>query len=87
MRKTDTEELVMCNNNDFDMNQDTVLETSMEQILNDVVEEMVDCILQYTEKAVVTDPMVTCKGFTVSLSGNLYENFPFQLMKEESDFV
>ena len=31
--------------------------------------------------------MVTCKGFTVSLSGNLYENFPFQLMKEGSDFV
>ena len=48
---------------------------------------MVDCIFPYSEKAVVTDPMVTCKGFTVSLSGNLYENFPFQLMKEESDFV
>ena len=31
--------------------------------------------------------MVTCKGFTVPLSGNLYENFPFQLMKVESDFV
>ena len=85
--ETDTEEPVMCNNNEFDMNQDTVLETSMEQILNDEVEEMVDCIFPYSEKAVVTDPMVTCKGFTVSLSGNLYENFPFQLMKEESDFV
>ena len=52
--ETDTEEPGMCNNNEFDMNQDTVLETSVEQILNDEVEEMVDCIFPYSEKAVVT---------------------------------
>ena len=48
--ETDTEEPVMYNNNEFDMNQDTVLETPVEQILNDEVEEMVDCIFPYSEK-------------------------------------
>ena len=31
--ETDTEEPVMCNNNEFDMNQDTVLETSWNKFL------------------------------------------------------